>query len=87
MATATDYPGLLGERLPTSPCFSTSTLISRAASIQEISCLQEIVQQAVMSDYKIRPSFKEKFPASAVREIIRKILKDELSGQQYADDA
>ena len=40
-----------------------------------------------MSDYKIRPSFKEKFPASAVREIIRKILKDELSGQEYADDA
>tara|TARA_A100001015_G_scaffold153892_1_gene170800 strand:+ start:198 stop:320 length:123 start_codon:yes stop_codon:yes gene_type:complete len=40
-----------------------------------------------MADYQIRPSFNEKFPASAVREIIKQILKDELTGQQYADDA
>lgn len=40
-----------------------------------------------MSEYQVRPSFNEKFPASKVREIIKNVLKTELAGQQYADDA
>ena len=57
----------------------------KTSGIDRFRCIPSSARN--MSDYKIRPSFNEKFPASKVRELIQNVLKTELAGQQYADDA
>jgi len=57
----------------------------KSTGIDRFRCISSSARN--MSDYKIRPSFNEKFPASKVRELIQNVLKTELAGQQYADDA